>query len=277
MLSQGKIIKIVSNQYTVLTNHELLTATARGKFRNESLTPLVGDNVTIDLDTNQISEILPRKNVLSRPNVANIDKALIVCSLKKPEFSSYLLDKILINVLKNNITPVICFTKCDLLNFHEKRKINKIKKYYQHIGIKVFNNTNKFRLLSYLKNNIVVLAGQSGAGKSTLLNRLDKNLQLKTDEISESLNRGKHTTRHTELFKIKKTYFVDTPGFGSLDLTDINKEDLKNYYPEFQNCHCKYQNCLHYKETNCEVKEKVSSNEILTSRYENYITFLKEG
>ena len=274
MLTNGKIIKIVSNQYTVATDKDIFVATARGKHRFMGLTPFVGDNVIVDTSKKQIEEILPRENYTNRPVVANIDVCLIVSSLKIPNFSSYLLDKMLLQVLSHNIKPVICFTKLDLLNKTEKKEIAKIKKYYEGLGIKVFYNKQKLKLKHYLKGKTVSLCGQSGVGKSTLLNRLDSSLELKTNEVSKSMNRGVHTTRYCEIIPIKNIYFIDTPGFSALDL-DIDKKEVKNFYPEFQ-VDCKFPDCIHAKEQDCEVKKLVSSGKILKSRYDNYLTILKE-
>lgn len=273
---QGKIVRIVSNLYTVDVNGKLYNCHARGKFRNEKLTPLVGDLCNIDPENNYILEINSRKNELQRPVIANVDIALIITSCKSPDLSLSLLDKLISNVIINRIDPVICFTKLDLLNKEELKMIKKIMKYYSSIGIKVFNNKENFRLKRFLKNKTVVLTGQTGAGKSTLLNKLDKKLNLKTQEISEALGRGKHTTRHVELFNIGKILIADTPGFSALEFTNITKEELKESFKEFNNYDCEYKDCIHNNEKNCAIKKAVQNGEILESRYENYLKFLKE-
>ena len=214
---QGRIIKQISNLYTVSVDGDNYECSARGKFRNEHISPLVGDIVKIGIDTLTIDEIMPRKNELKRPVVANVDTALIVTSVKKPDLSLTLLDKLIAIVTSNNIEPVICLTKLDLLNKSEKKEIKNIFKYYKKIGIRVITNNNRF-IKRILKNKLVVLTGQTGAGKSSLLNRINKKLNIETHEISEALNRGVHTTRHTEIYKIGKVYFVDTPGFSSIDV-----------------------------------------------------------
>ena len=221
---EGRITKQISNQYQVTKDEKNYVCSARGKFRNLGLSPLVGDNVLFDAETLTIEEILPRKNELDRPVVANIDVALIVTSVKKPDLSLSLLDKELSVIIKNNVEPVICLTKLDLLEKKELKELKPLIKYYKSIGIKVVDNKNLGKIKKILKNKLVVLTGQTGAGKSSLLNKLDKKLNLETKPISEALNRGVHTTRHTEIYKIGKIYFVDTPGFSALDLKNINKE-----------------------------------------------------
>ena len=274
MDKNGTIIKILSNLYTVQSENETYECRARGKFRNDKTTPLVGDFVVFDYKQNLIKEILPRKNILDRPNVSNVDVALIVTSVRKPNLSLSLLDKQIAVITKNDITPVICLTKCDLLNQEELDDIDKIFSYYERIGIKVFKNTETKKLLEYLKEKIVVLTGQTGAGKSSLINKLG-DLNLKTDEISEALGRGKHTTRHTEIHKVKDVFFVDTPGFSSLDI-NTDKNELKNYFIEFKEFTCKYKDCNHDKEDGCNVKKAVENKQILKSRYDNYIKFRGE-
>ncbi len=273
---QGRITKQISNQYTVSTNDRELVCMARGKFRNMGLSPLVGDLVRIDSETLTIEEILPRKNELDRPVVANIDVALIVTSVKKPDLSLSLLDKELSIIIKNNIEPVICFTKLDLLTSKEKKDLKPLIKYYKSIGIQVFNNKEIGKIKRYLKNKLVVLTGQTGAGKSSLLNRINPKLNLETKPISEALNRGVHTTRHTEIYKVGKIYFVDTPGFSALDLKDISKEELRDTFLEFERYNCDFKDCTHNNEKGCGVKMALSKGLILPSRYMNYIRFLKE-
>jgi ribosome biogenesis GTPase len=277
MLKTGKIIRIISNSYSVLVDNEVVECLARGKFRHELLTPLVGDLCKIDYENKYILEILPRKNYLLRPSIANIDVALIVTSVKSPNLSLNLLDKMLSIISINKIEPIICFSKIDLLNKAEKKELKNLIKYYKKIGYKVLTNKELHKLNKILKNKIVVITGQTGAGKSTLINKLDKNLNLKTDEISISLGRGKHTTRHTELFKIKNFYIADTPGFSSLDFNDIKNLDIKNSFPEFNKYSCKFNDCLHIKEKGCNIIEHVRSGDILESRYQNYLDFIRGG
>ena len=275
---EGIIIKNISNDYTVRTNNnDLVVCKPRGKFRNSKLTPLVGDKVVIDKDEKVILEIKKRKNELIRPRVANVDQAIIVTSVKHPDFDSFLLDKLLTIISFNNIKPIICFTKLDLLNDKELETINNYMKYYEKIGYTVTNNQNKKHILSLIKDKVTVFTGQSGVGKSSLLNILDKNLELKTNDISYALNRGKHTTRHTELFEVCEGFLVDTPGFSCVDFNDMTKLDIRDNMNEmFDNLHnCKYRDCLHIKEDGCYVKKLVEEKEIFESRYENYKNFLR--
>lgn len=273
---EGRITKQISNQYRVTASGEDYVCGARGKFRNLGLSPLVGDIVKINENTLTIEEILPRKNELDRPVVSNVDIALIVTSVKKPDLSLSLLDKELSVVLANNIKPVICLTKLDLLSKKELKELKPLIKYYKKIGILVTDNNHLGKLKKILKNNLVVLTGQTGAGKSSLLNKLDKKLNLETKPISDALNRGVHTTRHTEIYKIGKIYFVDTPGFSALDLKNIDSEKLKETFLEFSKYNCDFKNCNHLKEKGCKVIDAVSKGEILPSRYINYTRFIKE-
>ena len=171
---------------------------------------------------------------------------------------------------------MIVFTKLDLCDRNTLKLLKKLSKYYSCIGIKVFNNKKIRTLKKYLKNKIVTVCGQTGAGKSTLINKLDKHLALETKEISEALGRGVHTTRLVELFKINNFYIVDTPGFSSIDINTYTKEDIKNSFIEFRNKDCKFKDCSHEKEVGCKILEAVNTKKILSSRYENYIRFIKE-
>jgi len=274
----GRIIKNISNDYTVETNDGIYVCKPRGLFRNNKQTPLVGDMVRIDPQNNYILEIFERKNSLIRPTVSNIDQAFVITSVKEPDFSSYLLDKLLTIISYNNIDVVICFTKLDLLSDKEKNEFDSIMSYYEKIGYKVVTNQNTNEIKHLFKNKITVFTGQSGSGKSSLLNLLDKSLSLKTAEISKALNRGKHTTRHIELFKVYDGYIVDTPGFSAIDFTGMSKIAIRDNFKEmFDNLdNCKYRDCLHIKEDGCYIKKQVSSGEILKSRYDNYCKFIEK-
>lgn len=273
---EGQIIKIISDQYSVKVNGNVYECKARGRFRNDKITPVVGDRCIIDCQNNYIKEILPRKNYLERPLIANVDYALIVTSVKEPNLSLNLLDKMISIISINKIEPIICFTKLDLLKKEEKKSTKNIIKYYKKIGYKVFTNNEINKIMKVLKKKIVVLTGQTGAGKSSLINRIDNKINLKTGEISKALGRGKHTTRHVELFEIKKAYIADTPGFSSLDFINIDSNEIKNSFVEFNKYNCKFKDCSHIKEKNCEVKKALENNQIMYSRYENYLNFIKK-
>ncbi len=272
----GKIVRIISNLYTVDINSVKYDCRARGRFRKDGISPLVGDNVVVDIKNNYIIEIKKRKNELTRPSIANVDNALIITSVKEPNLSLNLLDKQLTLIKLNNIQPIIILTKVDLLNDQELKDIEIIKKYYQSVGYQVINNTEDKKLFSLIKNDISVLTGQSGVGKSTLLNFLDNDLNLKTQKISKSLGRGVHTTRHVELFEIENCLIADTPGFSSLNFKDYEKENIKNTFYEFNNYQCEFKDCMHINETECAIKDAVNNKEILKSRYENYLKIIKE-
>ncbi len=274
-LHNGKIIKINKDFFTILLEDDKkIECKTRGKLRNNDIKPVVGDNVKVDVESYTIEEVLKRKNYLIRPLIANIDKLIIVCSVKTPDFSSYLLDKFLVLAHLNNIEPIIVITKFDKLHFREKKSLKRILKYYNKIGYKVFINTKINKIKKEFKDCVVSLAGQTGSGKSTLLNRIDKSLELKTDEISISLGRGKHTTRIVELHSINEGLVADTPGFSALEI-EFDKNRIKEGFIEFKN-NCKYRSCLHYKEDGCKIKEEVNIGKILKSRYDNYIKIINE-
>ena len=271
---KGRIIKNISNDYTIDSNGNIHICKPRGKFRNDSIKPLVGDIVTFDEDNNYILDIDKRKNELIRPSIANIDVAVIVTSVKKPDFDSHLLDKTLTIISYNNIEPIIYFTKLDLLNDKERKEIDKIIEYYKTIGYKVISD--KDELMKEIKGKTVVFTGQSGAGKSTLLNKINPGLSLKTDEISDYLGRGKHTTRHTELYNINDTFIADTPGFSKIDFIGMTPIEIRDNMKEmFNNLkYCKYDDCMHINEDGCGVIKLVEEGKILESRYKNYRNFI---
>ena len=274
----GRIIKCISNDYTVLADDKTYLCKSRGKFRKLQLTPLVGDLVKFDEQHCYILEILPRKNSLVRPPVANIDQAILITSVRHHDFSSHLLDKLITVVEFNHIKPIICFTKLDLLEEKEKAKMEKIISYYREIGYEVFTNTEVEKIKGIFKQKVSVFTGQTGAGKSTLLNNLDSNLQIKTGEISMALGRGRHTTRHTELLSIEGGLVADTPGFSALSLEELSPEDIRDQFVEFNQYRhlCKYKDCMHRKEQHCMIKEKVEDGTILKSRYDNYLNFIEK-
>lgn len=266
----GRIVRIISNLYSVDIDGKIHECRARGKFRNDKLTPLVGDIVDIS-DEDYILEIHKRKNELTRPNVANVDKCIVVTSLTRPDFSTYLLDKMLINVTLSDVEPIVVLTKSDLLNEVENNKFNETIKYYNNIGIPMIYNFEVSKLDKLIDGKTVVLTGQTGVGKSSLLNRLDPKLNLATNDISEALGRGKHTTRHTELYKYKNAYIVDTPGFSSLDINAELMENVRFAFPEFKNDECKFNDCKHINEKGCKVLDDLENKKILRSRYESYL------
>ena len=271
----GRIIKNISNDYTIESDNKLYICKPCGKLRMKNITPLVGDFVEFDENNNYLLNILPRKNELIRPSIANVDYGVIVQSVKDPDLDLVLLDKSLTIISYNNITPIIYFSKLDLLNKEELEKINTYISYYQQIGYLV--STTPVDLLNKIKEKTVVLTGQSGAGKSTLLNTIDPNLNLKTAEISYALGRGKHTTRHTELFHTHNTFIVDTPGFSKIDFIGMSniaiRDNMKEMFDNLE--YCKYQDCMHVSEDGCHVIELVNNNKILKSRYQNYLNFIK--
>lgn len=274
----GKVIKHISNDYTVRVDDLTYICKPRGKFRKLNITPLVGDNVRIDIENKYILDILDRKNELTRPSVANVDQVVIVTSVKIPDFSSNLLDKLLNIIEFNNIKPIICFTKLDLLDEEKKKEILEIEEYYKSIGFDVYNNTDE-SLKKIFKNKVTVFAGQSGAGKSSLLNILDNSLNLKIGEVSVALGRGRHTTRHTELIEALDGLIADTPGFSSIDFKGMSAQDIRDNFREFNQfkSECEYRDCMHLNEVNCEIKKMVTSGKILESRYKNYLKFIGKG
>ena len=281
-MPKGIIIKINSGNFYVKNYDKIIVCHASGKLRDYNITPFVGDEVIYDeleLDKGYIKSVEPRVNSLVRPTVANIDQALIVASLKEPDFSSLLLEKMLLQVLDNEITPIVYFSKADKVKNLDKYK--KYFEYYESIGIKCYVGNslaleNKHVLEEIFKDKKTILTGQSGAGKSTLLNALDSSLNLKTGNFSFSLGRGKHTTREVEFMEICGGLVADTPGFSSLKL-DIDIERVACIYPGFNRFNeCKFRGCIHDKEIDCKIKEDVNSNKILLESYQNYLKILND-
>ena len=271
----GQITKIISNLYTITTaDGKAFDCHSRGKFRKLNITPLVGDYVKFNDKDNYIMEILPRKNKLIRPMVANVDQAIIITSVKHPDFSTNLLDKLLAVMEYYKVKPIICLTKMDLITEKEQIYIKNIMNYYSSIGYQVLYNDQINEIKKVFKNKTTVFTGQTGAGKSTLLNKLDKNLNLKTGEVSLALGRGKHTTRHVELINMLEGKILDTPGFSSLSFEHIPKEEIKDLFIEFKKYPCIYKDCSHIDEKECNIKKQLDKN-ILTSRYENYLNIME--
>lgn len=273
MIQKSRIIKQISNDYTVKLDNEIRVCKARGKFRNLGITPLVGDFV--EVEDNYILSILPRKNELIRPSISNVDQAVIVMSTTIPAFSTDLLDKLLCIIEFNNINPIIYISKMDLLNNSQIEEINTYIDYYRKIGYQVFTNLS---IKEIFKDKITVFVGQSGAGKSTLLNKLDSSLNLQTGEVSIALGRGRHTTRHVELINLLDGMIADTPGFSKLSFIGMSNSDIRDNFIEFNvyKDKCEYQDCMHNKEENCEIKRQVEQGNILLSRYNNYLKFIEE-
>lgn len=286
-MPNGQIRKALSGYYYVYDEGKLLQCRGRGVFRKRGEQPLVGDFVEYEKveegSDGVIKKIFPRKNELIRPPIANVDQSLLVFSVKEPDFNTILLDRFLVILESHQVIPIICLTKMDLLTEKEKDEINSYIKIYKDIGYEVIDTykndpTLLDRLEPILKGKTTVLAGQSGVGKSTLLNTLIPNLNLKTGEISQSLGRGKHTTRHVELIEVAGGLVADTPGFSSFEFEHLEKEDLTTCFPEFERKkdECKFRGCLHLKEPKCAIKAGVESGDILEFRYEHYLQFLQE-
>lgn len=281
----GIITKGVGGFYYVKTSDDLIECRARGNFREENITPLVGDNVKIRISSEDnsgyIDEICKRKTQLKRPAVANITQAIIVMSIKEPDINTWLLDRFIIMAENEGLNIVICINKIDI----NLDKSLLIKKIYEDIGYEVLitsieDNSGIEELRKSLENNTSVFAGPSGVGKSSLLNLINPKYKLVTGSISSKNKRGKHTTRHTELLYLEEnSYVLDSPGFSSLDISFIEDErQLKQYFLEINKYgqRCKFLNCLHLNEPGCEVKNQVDIGNISKDRYENYISFLEE-
>lgn len=285
-MQEGIIIKGVGGFYYVKTEKGIYESRARGVFREENITPLIGDKVRIRINpednTGYIEEIKNRKSQLLRPPVANVEQAIVVMSVRKPKINYWLLDRFLLSIEYEKLNAIICINKTDLIKDSEE---NKIKEVYENAGYKVIftsvvENIGIDEVKGVLKDKVTVLAGPSGVGKSSLLNAIQPDLKLETGSISKKTKRGRHTTRHVELLELDiGGYVLDTPGFSALDLSFIKREEeLRNYFSEMKDLNylCRFDSCLHNKEPNCEVKSRVKAGEISESRYENYLKFLKE-
>ncbi len=273
---QGQIIKIVSDLHIVSCEGETYPCKCRGIFRKEHITPLVGDYVLFSKEKCLIEEILPRKSEFQRPKVSNIDQAFLITSLVRPDFSTNLLDKLLVTMELHNVEAVICITKEDLVTEEKKIHFRNILSYYESVGYKVVYNYEIDKIKSMIKDKSSVFTGQTGAGKSTLLNKLHPGLSLETGEISEALGRGKHTTRVVELFELFGGKVMDTPGFSAIDFNSFSKTDIKEGFVEFSLYPCPFRDCNHVREEECSVREAVSDGLILESRYLNYLNFIGE-
>ncbi len=284
---QGKIIKGISGFYYVDCGDEgLYTCKAKGAFRNEGVMPLVGDNVVIDVTDpskkeGNINLIEERKNSLIRPASANIDQALVVFAAAKPDPNFNLLDRFLVMMQKQQIHTVVCFNKTDIVGDDDVARLEKAYELCGHevLFVSVREQVGIDRIRQVLAGKTTVLAGPSGVGKSSLMNLLAPEANMETGELSKKIERGKQTTRHTELIKIAQgTYLCDTPGFTSLYVTDIDKDELRDYFVEFNayRDNCRFDTCRHIREPGCAVKEALEEGRISRIRYDNYCLMFEE-
>ena len=284
---QGKIIKGIAGFYYIETHDaRIYECKAKGIFRKDNVKPLVGDNVMIDIIDEEnkkgnITEILPRKNRLLRPPVANVDQAVILFAIVKPDPNYNLLDRFLIMMRQQNLPVIICFNKQDIATQEEQQELyNAYEKCgYKVLFISVKEEKGLDELKELLRGKTTTLAGPSGVGKSSLLNKLVPDALMQTGELSRKIDRGKNTTRHSELFFVSElsegedeTYLFDTPGFTSLNLNDVTTDNLMQYYPEFEEFEpeCRFGGCSHIAEPDCGVKNALSEGKISAVRYENY-------
>ncbi len=273
-MNKAMIIKNISNQYDVLfEDGSIHSCIAMGKVRQDKK-PLVGDHVLIEKFDSQygIQKILERKNMLLRPAIANVDQALIVMSARCPDFSCVLIDRLIFLISLAGIEPVLCVTKMDLIQPDDP--IYEAISDYEKSGYRVYQTGTDFdetKIIECFENKITVLTGQSGAGKSSLLNRINPDFELNTQITSKALGRGKHTTRHCQLFPIGNGWVADTPGFSSLDFSRVNLLELAHSIPDFQvHEDCRFRDCVHLDEPNCVIKEYVERGQISQIRYQNY-------
>lgn len=283
----GKIIKGIAGFYYVHTPQDgVYECKAKGAFRNQKVKPLVGDNVEIDVIDKEngignIVKVLERNNQLIRPAVANVDQAVIIFAAKKPEPNFNLLDRFLVMMLHQNIPCVICFNKSDIVTDEEVRLLEEtyLKCGYQVVFTSTVTGDGMDNLKELLKNKTTVLAGPSGVGKSSIINEIKPDANMETGSISRKIERGKHTTRHSELFHVEEqTYIMDTPGFTSLYIEGMEKEELKDYFVEFEEFepYCKFQGCAHINEPKCGVKDALADGKISKVRYDNYVFLYEE-
>lgn len=286
-MAEGQIRKALSGFYYVYADGKVYQTRGRGVFRKQNLTPLVGDYVVFESgnqDEGVIKELLPRKNELKRPPVANVDVGIVVMSAVEPTFSTQLLDRFLVTLESNHMEALIYISKMDLLE--DKESVLRAVSYYEGLGYPCLLSSSsdsvtqeeREAFAKKVEGKLVVLIGQSGAGKSTLLNKLSPELSLETGEVSLSLGRGKHTTRHVELLPLYGGLLADTPGFSSLNFDDIEAEELPFFYPDFREVapECRFNGCLHQNEPGCKVKQLVAEGTFPEERYKNYLLFLEE-
>jgi ribosome biogenesis GTPase / thiamine phosphate phosphatase len=284
---EGKIIKGIAGFYYVHVKQQgVYECKAKGVFRNQKIKPLVGDNVSIDIIDEKemkgnIVDVLERTNQLIRPAVANVDQALVIFATADPNPNFNLLDRFLILMLSQDVETIICFNKKDIVSENELKLLEEtyIKCGYKVIFTSTFTEDGLTTLQELLKDKTTVLAGPSGVGKSSIINSVQPEANMETGSISEKIKRGKHTTRHSELFYVEgNTFIMDTPGFSSLYITDIEKEELKDYFIEFHEYEdqCRFNGCAHLNEPGCGVKQALEEGKISNIRYENYKLLYEE-
>ena len=278
---QGKIIKGIAGFYYIYAEDgNIYECKAKGIFRKDNFKPLVGDNVEITVLNEEekegsVTSILPRRNSLIRPAVANVDQAFLIFAMENPKPNFLLLDRFLIMMEQQKIPVVICFNKKD---------VGEKKEMYTGCGYCVvlsstYEGEGMDEIREILKGKTTVVAGPSGVGKSSITNCMQGEVQMETGEISKKLKRGKHTTRHSQVIPVEKnTFLVDTPGFSSLYLTDMKEEELRDYFPEFvmYEPQCRFQGCMHIHEPGCAVKKALSEGKISQQRYDNYLALYEE-
>lgn len=282
--TEGIVVGLIAGFYDVQTKKQVIRTRARGVFRKNNLKPTVGDRVKIQIDeqgTSYLVEVFPRTNLIGRPALANVDHVLLVISAVEPDFSLQLLDRFLTFFSWQKVAVSIYLSKSDLVDEQIVLKIKNELNYYSRIGYPTFDNWQKLAInlpKAIGSEQIWTLAGQSGAGKSTLINHLKKDLKQETAAISSSLNRGKHTTRTVQLFKLGQGFLADTPGFSAINFAPIKINELCNYFVEFKKAssQCKFRGCQHVKEPECEVKKLVKEKKIISSRYNDYLLMRTE-
>lgn len=285
---KGKIIKGIAGFYYVHVPEKsfVYECKAKGIFRNQKVKPLVGDDVEIDTKDQSegqgnIIKIFPRKNELLRPAVANVDQAIIIFAAAEPEPNLNLLDRFLIMMQRQKVTTIVCFNKIDIVT---EKEMSLLKESYQHCGYEVvctsmLQNYGIADIYHLMKGKTTVFAGPSGVGKSSIINVIQPEAKMETGIVSTKIKRGKHTTRHSELIFVDEgTYIMDTPGFSSLYINEIEKDELKDYFIEFKEYEneCRFIGCMHLNEPNCAVKEALSEGKISKIRYENYCNLYDE-